>query len=135
MSVPFFLKKKVPDIAVLDPVASHIKLIQGDDVLGKVVTDTAIDAKFLLDGIFRCQQVSHLDIQLVTLVLTYEVNFLVTYLTNGNIIAPAQELHIDDVFQNQVDIPRVASKHSFPDTVVSHIVQTVPPFSDTWRWR
>ncbi len=31
--------------------------------------------------------------------------------------APAQEFHVDDVFQDQVDILPVASEHSFPDTV------------------
>ena len=45
MSVPFFLQQKIPDIAVLDSVAAHIKLIQDDHVLGKVVADTVINAK------------------------------------------------------------------------------------------
>ena len=62
ISVPFLLQQKVPDIAVLDPVAAHIKFIQCDDILGKVVADTVIDTKLPLNGIFRGQQVSHLDI-------------------------------------------------------------------------
>ena len=62
MSVPFLLQQKVPDIAVLDSVAAHIKLIQGDHILGKIIADTIIDAKFALYGICGGQQISHLDI-------------------------------------------------------------------------
>ena len=107
---------------MLDPVAAHIKFIQGDNVLWKIVTDTVIDAELPLDGIFRGQQVSHLDIQFVSLVLTYEVNLLAAYFAHSNSIAPAQELHVDDVFQNQVNIPHVAAEHCFPDTMIGHIV-------------
>jgi len=109
VSVPFLLQQEVPDIAVLDPTLAHIKFIQGDNILGKVIADTVIDAKLPPDGIFRGQQVIHLDIQPVSLILTYEVNLPVTCLADGNGVAPAQELHVDDVFQQQVDILPIAS--------------------------
>ena len=76
---------------MLDPVAAHIKLVQGDNILWKVIADTVVDAKLSFYGIFRGQQVSHLYIQLVPLILTYEVNLFVAYLADSNSVAPTQE--------------------------------------------
>lgn len=39
-SVPFLSQEEVADIPVLDPVSAHIELIEGNNVLRKVITDS-----------------------------------------------------------------------------------------------
>ena len=107
---------------MLNPVTAHIKLVQGDNILWKVIADTVIDTKLPFYGIFRGQQISHLDIQLVALIFTYEVDLPVAYLADSNGVAPAQELHVDDVFEDQVDVLHVAAEHGFPDSMIGYIV-------------
>src|SRR5699024_6226343 len=120
--IPFFLQQEVPDIAVLDSIAAHIKLIQGDNVLGKVVADSTVDTKLPLNGLLRSQQIGHLNIQLLPLLFADKIDFFVAHLSHRNRITPAQQFHIDNVFQNQVDIPQIAAKNRLPYAVICYIV-------------
>ena len=38
--LPFLSQEEVADISVLDPVAAHIELIEGNNVLRKVIADS-----------------------------------------------------------------------------------------------
>lgn len=102
--IPFFLQQEVPDVAMLDPVAAHVKFVQGDNILGEIIPDARKGAELPPDGIFRGQQVGNLDIQLVSFVLAHEVDLFVGDFADRDRIAPAQQLHVDDIFQHKVDI-------------------------------
>ncbi len=41
-SVPFLSQEEVADIPVLNPVSAHIELIEGNNVLRKVIADAVI---------------------------------------------------------------------------------------------
>lgn len=105
-----------------DPVPAHIELIQSNDILRKVVANVVIDSKLPLNRILRGQQVGDLNIQPVSTILTDEINLLAARLADGDSIAPAQQLHVNNVFQNQVDVLPVAAEHSFPYAVVGHVI-------------
>ena len=122
VSVPFWLQQEITDIAVLDPIAAHIKFIQGDNIFGEVVPDTVINAELPLYGVFRGQQVCDLNIQFVPLILAYKVDLLIAHLAHGNGVTSAQKFHIDDILQNQVDILPITAEHSFPDAMIGYIV-------------
>ena len=47
---------------MFDSIPAHIKLIQGHNILWKIVANAVIDAKLPLNRILRGQQVSYLDI-------------------------------------------------------------------------
>ena len=49
-SVPFLSQEKIPDIAVLDTVAAHVKLVEGDNIFGVIVPDTIVCPKLTLNG-------------------------------------------------------------------------------------
>ena len=70
---------------MLDAIAAHIEFVQGDHILGEVVPDAVVDPKFPVDG------------------FTDKVDLLVPGLADGNGIAPAKKLQIDDVLQDQVE--------------------------------
>ena len=75
---------------MLDPVSTHIELIERNNVFWEVVSDTVIHAKLTVDRLFRCQQVSDLNIQLFSALVSYKINFLIARSANGHFIAPAQ---------------------------------------------
>ena len=118
---------------MLNPVTAHVKLIQCDHILGEVVTHPVIDAKLTGYGIFRGQQIRHLDIQLVALIFTNEVDLLVACLADSHRIAPAKKLHVDDIFQNQVNIPHADGDTDRPslfrylEMAVEEKVVPIPP--------
>ena len=75
---------------MFDPVSAHIELIERNNVLREVVADRVIRTKLTVDGFFRCQQVSDLNIQLFSALVAYKINFLIARSANGHFIAPAQ---------------------------------------------
>lgn len=64
-------------MSVLNPVTAHIKLVQRDDIFRKIVANTGENAKLSSDSILRGQQVSNLNIQFVSPILAYKVDFSV----------------------------------------------------------
>ena len=107
---------------MLDPVSAHIELIERNNVFREVVTDAVICAKLAVDRFFRCQQISDLNIQLFAALVAYKINFLISRSADSHFITPAQQLKIDDVFQNEVDVPHIAAKDRLADAVIGNIV-------------
>ena len=60
---------------MLDAIAAHIEFIHGNHIFGKIVADSIIDTKFTVNGIFRCQKIGHLNIQLLIPFFTNKINF------------------------------------------------------------
>ena len=50
--IPVLLQEEVSDIAVLNPIPAHVKLVQCDHILGEVVAHPVIDSKLAGYGIF-----------------------------------------------------------------------------------
>ena len=107
---------------MLDAVLAHIKLIERNNVLGEVIADRVIRAELATDRFFRRQQVSDLNIQLFAALVTYKINFLIAHSADSHFITPAQQLKIDDVFQNEIDVPHIAAENSLADAVVGNII-------------
>ena len=107
---------------MLDAVPAHVEFVQGHHILGEVVPDGVVDPELPVDGLQGGQQVGDLDIELLPPLFTDEVDLLVPGLAHGDGVAPAQQLQIDDVLQDQVDVPHIASVDSLPDAVVSDVV-------------
>lgn len=76
--IPFLCQQEVTNISMLDPVSAHIQLIHCDNIFGKVITDTCKSSEFPSN------------------------HFLVRYFSNGDEIAPAQQLHVDDIFKHKM---------------------------------
>ena len=62
--IPFFCQQEVPDVAVLNPVAAHVKFVQSDNILGEVIPDARKGAELPPDGILRGQQIVNADMKL-----------------------------------------------------------------------
>ena len=120
--VPLRHQQKLPDIQMLDPIPAHVELVQGDYILGEVVPDGVVDPELPIDRLRGGQQVGDLDIELLVPLFADEVDLLVAGLADGNGVAPAQQLQIDDVLQDQVDVPHIAAVDGLPDAVVSDVV-------------
>ena len=88
---------------MLDAIAAHIEFTQGDHILGEVVPDAVVDPEFPVDGLRGGQQVGDLDIELLSQLFADEVDLLVTSFADSDGVAPAQQLQIDDVLQDQVE--------------------------------
>ena len=107
---------------MLDPVSAHIKLIEGNNVLWEVVADAVIRAKLAAHRFFRRQQVSDLNVQPFAALVTYKINFLIARSADSHFVAPAQQLKIDDVFQNEIDVPHIAAEDRLADAVIGNII-------------
>ena len=110
---------------MFDPVSAHVELIEGNNVLREVVADAIIRAELAVDCFFRCQKISDLNIQLFAALVTYKINFLIARPADSHLIAPAQQLQIDDVFQNEVDVPHIAAEDRLADSVIGNIILLV----------
>ena len=107
---------------MLDTVSTHIELIKRNNVLWEVVSNVIIRTKLTVDRFFRCQQISDLNIQLFAALVAYEVNFLVARPADSHFIAPAQQFQIDDVFQNEIDVPHIAAEDRLADAMIGNII-------------
>ena len=94
---------------MLDPILAHVELIKGNNVLGEVVSNVIICAKFTVERFFRCQQIRDLNIQLFAALVAYKVDFLVACSAGSHFIAPAQQFQIHDILQNEIDVPHIAA--------------------------
>ena len=59
-SVPFLGQEEIADIPVLDPISAHAELIEGNNVLRKVVADRVIRTKLAVDRFVGGEQTAHL---------------------------------------------------------------------------
>lgn len=107
---------------MLDAVPAHVELIQGHHILGEVVPDAVVDPELPINRFRGGQQVGDLDIELLAPFFADEIDLLVPGLADGDGVSPAQQLQIDDVFQNQIDVPHIAAVDRLPDAVVSDVV-------------
>ena len=108
--VPFLSQEEITDISVLNPVSTHIKLIERNNVLREVVSNVIICAKLTVDRFFRCQQIGDLNIQLFAALVAYKINFLIARSADSHFIAPAQQFQIHDILQNEIDVTHIAAK-------------------------
>ena len=107
---------------MLDPVTAEVKLIHRNHVFGEVVTNAVIHPKFPLDGFLGGQQVTHLNVQPFIPFSSNEVNLLLAGFAYRHGIAPAKQLHENDVLQNEVAVPHISAKDCLPDAVIRDIV-------------
>ena len=121
-SAPFLSQEEITDIPVLDPISAHVELIKGNNVLGEVVADRVIRTKLTVDRFVGGEQIAHLNVQLFAALVAYKINFLIACSADSHFIAPAQQLQIDDVFQNEIDVPHIATEDRLADAVIGNIV-------------
>ena len=62
LSIPFGHRQEMTDISVLDSIAAHIDFVHRDNVLGEVVRDRIVYAKFALDGFGGGEQIANLNV-------------------------------------------------------------------------
>ena len=120
--VPFLSQEEIADIPVLDPVSAHIELIERNNVLREVVADRVIRTKLTVDRFVGGEQIAHLNIQLFAALVAYKINFLIARSANGHFIAPAQQLQIHDIFQNEIDVPHIAAEDRLADAMIGNII-------------
>ena len=63
-----------------------------------------------------------MNVQLFAALVAYKINFLIARSANGHFIAPAQQLQIHDILQNEIDVPHIAAKDRLADAVIGNIV-------------
>ena len=107
---------------MLDPVPAHVELVQGHHILGEVVPDAVVDPELPIDGLRGGQQVGDLNIELLAPLFADKVDLLVTGLAHGDGVAPAQQLQVHDVLQDQVDVAHIAAVDGLTDAVVGDVV-------------
>ena len=105
-----------------DAVSAHVEFVQREHILRIVIANTVISAEFSEDGLFACQQVSNLQIELAALFLTDEVDLLLAVSPNSNLIASSEHLHEDNILENQIDITHITAVDCFADAVIGQIV-------------
>ena len=67
-------------------------------------------------------EVGRLDIELLSSFFTDKIDFSISGFSNRHLSSPAQKLHIDYIFKNQVNIPHIASIDGFPDAMVGNAI-------------
>ena len=72
---------------MLDPIPAHVKLVQRNNILREVVADGIISPKLPGNGFLRCKEVRYLNIQLLSALITHEVDLLVSGSANGHFVA------------------------------------------------
>ena len=107
---------------MLDPVSTHIELIERNNVFREVVADAVIRTKLTVDRFVGGEQIAHLNVQLFAALVAYKINFLIACSADSHFITPAQQFKIDDVFQNEVDVPHIAAKDRLANAVIGNIV-------------
>ena len=75
---------------MLDSVATHVELIQGDNILWVVIADVIIRSELTLDCLIGCQQLGNLNIKLLSALVANKVDLLVPSSADCNFIVPAQ---------------------------------------------
>ena len=85
---------------MLDPASAHVKLIEGNNVFGEVVSNVIICAKLTVDRFVGGEQIAHLNVQLFAALVSYKINFLIARSANGHFIAPAQQFQIFRFYYN-----------------------------------
>ena len=75
-----------------------------------------------MDSGFITEQIADLDIQLVTLFLTYKVDLLCPYTPDTDLVSPAEQFKAHDVFQNDFHVLQVCTDNCLPQPVIGHIV-------------
>ena len=79
------------------------------DVSGeKVQADGAGESGNSMNRLVGSQQIAYLHIELFVLLLPDEINLPAADFTDGDGVAAAQQLHVDDVFKNEVDVLHLA---------------------------
>ena len=63
--VPLRYQEELLDIPVLDAVAAHAELVQGDLIFGEVVPDAVVVPKFPVEGLRGGKQIGDLVIELL----------------------------------------------------------------------
>ena len=114
--------REIADIPVLDPVSTHIELIERNNVFGEVDHGCCIIRKLTVDRFFRCQQISDLNIQLFAALVAYKINFLIACSADSHLVTPAQQFQIHDILQNEIDVPHIAAENSLADAVIGNII-------------
>lgn len=107
---------------MFDAVTAHVEFVEGDDVFRVVIADAVINAEFAGDGLFACQEVGDLDVKLFAVAVADEVDFPGSGSADSDMVATAEKLEEDDVLQNQVDIPHVATEYSLAYSMVCDVV-------------
>ena len=83
---------------MLDSIAAHVKLVQGNDIFRKIIADVVVGTKFAIDGFIGSKQISYLNIQFFTAFLADKVYFFFAGFADGNRISSAKQLQINDIF-------------------------------------
>ena len=107
---------------MLDPVPAHVKLVEGYDILGEIVLDAIVCTELPFHRIFRGQQVCYLHIEFFSSFFAYKVNFFFSCSAYCDNITPSQQFHVDNVFEDQVDVLHVPAEHSLPNAVIRNII-------------
>ena len=68
---------------MLNTISTHIKFIERNNILWKIITDIIIHTKLPSDRFLRCQHISDLYIQLLTTLVAYKINFLINRSANS----------------------------------------------------
>ena len=110
---------------MLDAVAAHIELVERNHILREIVADTVIRAKLAGDRLVRRQKIRHLNVQLLAAFAADKVDFPLSASAHRELVAPAEQLQIDNILQNQIDVPQIAAEDRLADAVVCKIILLV----------
>ena len=110
---------------MLDAVSAHVELIERHNILRVIVQDAVVCAELAPDRFLGGKQIAHLNVQLLTLLVTHKVDLLVTGSSDCHIVIAAQKLKIDDVLQNEIDVAHIAAEDSLTDAVVGNVILLV----------
>ena len=115
-------QEELTDVHMLDSVPAHVELVQRNNIFREVIPNAVVNTELPVDGFRRRQKVCDLNVELLSLFFADKVNLLVASLSDGDIVAPAQQFQKNDVLQNQIDVPHIAAVDRLTDTVVCDVV-------------
>lgn len=124
---------------MLDPVPAHVKLVEGYDILGEIVLDAIVCTELPFHRIFRGQQVCYLHIEFFSSFFAYKVNFFFSCSAYCDNITPSQQFHVDNVFEDQVDVLHVPADEygvriaELDEMGYRRSFWTHRPLTDFWR--
>lgn len=120
--IPFLHQKEVPYVSVFNAVAAHVELVKRNDVFREVVADAAIYSELTGYSLFRRKQIGYLDVELLSVLVAYKINFLALCPADGYLVTSAQEFEIDYVLKDEINVLCVAAADGLADAVVRYVV-------------
>ena len=103
------VQKEIGDVGVTDGAFAHVEAVHGQEEFPVGGFEPLQRAELAGARFFRAEEVGDLDVEAPAAFVADEVDFALAQAADGDGPATAEELEVDDVFEEAVDVPAQAA--------------------------